>query len=505
MTRERITALLPPVVLTAVFFGVWATFRSRFLINWDAGQFALGTVNYSLANHTPHPPGYYLFVVLGKKLSALTGDANLAFVAIAGAATLASVLILYSTVLRISRSRMVSLAAALLFLVHPFTIFHGATALTYAFEALAALGTYALTLHVRETRRALPFLVTCGLTAALAGFRPSIILVALPLIAVQAVYLRSRIRILLNGICIGGIVASLWLIPFITANGGIGTTLHAIISQARLASTTKLADMTSWGLFAATLPLAWAPLIMLILFFPKELRAIWERAPLRLALVPGVTQLLVYAFLHFGETGYSMSVLPFGTIFAVPFIERCLQSRRTFVFLVILVGLTGALNTIPADWMPHRKISTSLPSHIPRHDAKIEETLSIIRSSDPRTMLVAILRGQYLDQNKRVRVYQSEDIRLLTYYLPDITLYDLLGVPGLYVTARGHRTTEHSSTIIPFSGSVQKLIVFADYLHPESYPKGPQAQEIRGPAPQYVADLAGINSFEFLGFTFQRK
>lgn len=505
MTRERITALLSPALLTAVFFGLWAVFRSRFLINWDAGQFALGTVNYSLANHTPHPPGYYLFVVLGKKLSVLTGDTNFAFVAIAGAATLASVLILYATVVRISRSRMVALAAALLFLVHPFTIFHGATALTYAFEALAALSTYALTLHVRETRRALPFFIACGLTAALAGFRPSIILVALPMIALQALYVRSHGRTLLCGIGVGAMIASLWLIPFVIASGGMRTVLDAVISQARLASVAKLADTTSWSLATATLPLAWAPLVALILLFPKEIRSIWERVPLRLALIPVATQLAIYAFLHFGEVGYIMSILPFGVIFAMPFIERCFHSRHTLALLITLIGLTGALNMIPADFVPYRKISASLPSHILEHDAKIAETLSIIRSTDPRTTFIAVLRGQYLDQSKRVRVYPSQDIRLLAYYVPDITLTDLLGVPGLYVATRNYRTTEHSSTSIPFSGSVQKLIVFADYLHPESYPKGLQTQEIRGSAPQYVADLAGINSFEFLGFTFQRE
>ena len=70
-------------------------FRAHQLINWDAGQFALGTVHYSLADHSPHPPGYFLFVMAGKSLDGFFHDINLSFIVLVAATALAAILLYY--------------------------------------------------------------------------------------------------------------------------------------------------------------------------------------------------------------------------------------------------------------------------------------------------------------------------------------------------------------------------------------------------------------------------
>ena len=41
-------------------------YRLRLLPTWDAIQFALALGEYDVVRHQPHPPGYILYVALGR-------------------------------------------------------------------------------------------------------------------------------------------------------------------------------------------------------------------------------------------------------------------------------------------------------------------------------------------------------------------------------------------------------------------------------------------------------
>ena len=43
--------------------------RSHFAYFWDSAQFALAIEHYDLAASLPHPPGYFLYVMLGRALN----------------------------------------------------------------------------------------------------------------------------------------------------------------------------------------------------------------------------------------------------------------------------------------------------------------------------------------------------------------------------------------------------------------------------------------------------
>ena len=58
-------------------------YRARMLYNWDAVQFALALREFDVAKHQPHPPGYLLYVALGRLLNIPLADPNLAYVALA--------------------------------------------------------------------------------------------------------------------------------------------------------------------------------------------------------------------------------------------------------------------------------------------------------------------------------------------------------------------------------------------------------------------------------------
>src|SRR5581483_9600785 len=73
----------PPAALALLVILTRWPVRTRYLYNWDAANFALGTQVYDVTRHQPHPPGYPYFVGSGALLAPLFGgDANAALVAV---------------------------------------------------------------------------------------------------------------------------------------------------------------------------------------------------------------------------------------------------------------------------------------------------------------------------------------------------------------------------------------------------------------------------------------
>jgi hypothetical protein len=109
-------------------------FTSRLLLNMDSCQFALALEKFDITVHQPHPPGYFLYVMMGRILHLFIADANVVFVSISvffSGLTVACVYLLGKEVFE----RKIGIVAALLALFSPSFWFHGEVALTYVVEA----------------------------------------------------------------------------------------------------------------------------------------------------------------------------------------------------------------------------------------------------------------------------------------------------------------------------------------------------------------------------------
>lgn len=51
-------------------------FRSHYLNEWDSANFALGMIDFDPVLHRPHPPGYPLYIIVGRIFNPLFNDAN---------------------------------------------------------------------------------------------------------------------------------------------------------------------------------------------------------------------------------------------------------------------------------------------------------------------------------------------------------------------------------------------------------------------------------------------
>src|SRR5438477_7235309 len=105
-------------------------FRSHYLYDVDSVNFALALDRFDPAAHQPHPPGYFLYVCLGRLMNALFHDANSSYVAISILAGAGAAVLIYLLAERWF-GRKSALFAGAIFVFSPLCWFHGIVALTY--------------------------------------------------------------------------------------------------------------------------------------------------------------------------------------------------------------------------------------------------------------------------------------------------------------------------------------------------------------------------------------
>ncbi len=167
ITRQKLELLFLAGAVAVSRFA----FRSRFLYDLDSVNFALGIGRFDPRIHQPHPPGYFLYVCLGRLIDYLVHDANLALVLMSIAAGIASVILIYLLALEWFGER-AAVFAGLLFLFSPLAWFHGTVALTYSVEAFfsALMGYLCWRIDRGKANFILPTAILLGISA---GVRPS--------------------------------------------------------------------------------------------------------------------------------------------------------------------------------------------------------------------------------------------------------------------------------------------------------------------------------------------
>jgi len=215
---------------TTILVATRVAFRSRYLYDIDSVNFALGLRRFDPITYQPHPPGYFLYICLGRLVNMLFNDANASFVAIGIAASCGALVMIY--VLADNWfGRRAAVFAGLIFLFSPLGWFHGTVALTYAVEAFFSGLTGYLCWRVvcGSVRLVTPLAVTVGVAA---GFRPSFLLFLSPVLlyALRGV---SRKRAL-AGLGVLTLTILAWGLPMVWQSGGIVAWWSALLSLWRM-------------------------------------------------------------------------------------------------------------------------------------------------------------------------------------------------------------------------------------------------------------------------------
>jgi len=205
-------------------------FRSRDLYDLDSVNFALGMARFDPRVHQPHPPGYFLYVCLGRLINFAVDDANLALVLVSILSSIACVALIYVLALEWFGQRAARFAG-LLFLFSPLAWFHGITALTYSVEAAASalMGLLCWRIYNGKTSLIVPAAIALGITA---GVRPSSIVFLAPLFLFSM--LHAPVKKILLGVAALGVTAAAWFLPMLWAAGGFAAYFGALQSLWRM-------------------------------------------------------------------------------------------------------------------------------------------------------------------------------------------------------------------------------------------------------------------------------
>ena len=288
-------------------------YRARLLPTWDAVQFALALERYDVVRHQPHPPGYILYVALGRLAEGVLGDPAVALGALAILASAAAVFLVYLLGWHLY-GRGVALLAGLGLGASPLFWAYGVVGLPYAMEAALTTGIAVGAWRMgRGSARAL--VVSAVLLGLAGGVRQSMLLTMSPLWLGMAWRGFRRAGPVLAGVAVVALTTTAWLGPMLWLTG-VGRYLEAGLDLYESTVRTTTLFGKDWsrnvtGLGAALLLGVGGFLPVLVWGLrraPGRLVQGGDRATLlALWIAPA---LALYVGVHFGQFGYLLAVLP---------------------------------------------------------------------------------------------------------------------------------------------------------------------------------------------------
>jgi len=509
-------------------------YRTRMLYNWDAVQFALALKEYDIAKHQPHPPGYILYVLMGRLLDAWLADPNATYVTLAVVFSGLTTFTVYFLA-RAIYDRPTAMVSATLLAVSPLFWFYGAVGLTYAGEALIAstLAYFVYRALDGSPGRAEVAGVWLGLVG---GVRQSMVLLLFPLWLFAAARGARPWRPVVRGLLLTAAAALSWFVPMVWLTGGLGRYLGVSL---RLAD--SMVRPTTVGLASVDVTLAQAryvlesvivglgPLALALLAIPLYARRHgWGRAE-RFLLVWTLPPVLVYTFVHFGQAGYVLTFLPALVILLArvllvtvsdyarksPDARARLVAPAAVVLVIVLIDGSFFVSARPAPrefdanaaaW--HRLVNEEANDWIwSRTAAALQEHEAIVRT------FVDAIRGMYEPADTAIVTELGNPrsypwLRHAMFYLSEYSIFQLT------VDSEEHAfySPQLASTILPLPESeirvparVRQLVWFVDHWNP-AMPKPAGLTEIELPYGRYLYVLRlGPRPVQYAGYTIVRE
>lgn len=200
-------------------------FIEKFQSHWDGPNWSIAVVRYSFSQETPAPPGYPLYIALGKFIYYFINDPHLAIVTVSVLFAGIGAMVFY-IVGKVLFNKTTGLIAAAIFLSAPATYFFGITANPYgALPTTAALLACVVYLIWFKKKT---YGVLLGVVYSFAvGFRPQDAMFLTPLFLTGVFFLRWKERSFSFLALL--IVSLFWFVPTVIAVGGLSEYMRHIL------------------------------------------------------------------------------------------------------------------------------------------------------------------------------------------------------------------------------------------------------------------------------------
>lgn len=460
-------------------------FRSHTLYEWDSVNFANAMDRFNVPADRPHPPGYILYVGLGRLFRLFFENANTALVALSILSGAFAILFIYLIGRDIFNFR-TGFLASLLFLFSPLIWIQSEVALSYIVELpLALVATWLIYQLFFFKRYAVLTAVLIGFAG---GLRQDVLLFLGPLWFIGAARLGFRTLLLSGAALIGSVLV--WVFPLLYSSGGIVPYREASSMQFNEAvyplsvfasglhglhyNLKEILQALYWFLGGACLLLIFTAFSLL-----KPGGMLSDRRVIFLLSVP-VPAIIYFTFLNFSNPAYLF-------VFAGPIVLLLARSLDMFTFredepgnsywaserrlknlfkigiMSVIFALISALSTflyfnvdtinirLPFTDMPMASIYTPYSnSYLVEQDGKVGASASAVNVFDPVETLVVVSPG-------------SANIgwRPLSYYISNFRMIVLLGdneAPGYRTTQYGEHKWVKDSHTIPVPSEVKQVV-----------------------------------------------
>jgi hypothetical protein len=338
--RDRIFSIAARDTVIALTLFLFAfisrlPYQSQILYHWDSVNFAAAISQFDLANESPHPPGYIVYVWFTQAVNLFTNNPQVTMVSISiVSSALASVTLFFLGKAMFNRT--VGIIAGLFLATSPMFWFYGEIALPHTLDTLFVItSAWLLYLTMRGEDR---YLYPAVLTVAVAGgLRPQTLVFLLPLVlfAIR----KSGVQRIIGAGVVGGVACVLWFVPLVTASGGFSTYMEimGIFSQRFQESTSifmgagwagirgnlvKVVIYTAYGLTLTIVPLLAYGVGVIV---KRPIKVSMEKAFFLFFWMAPV--LLFYIAIHMGQQGLIFVYLPALLLIAAFSLQRFLWAR----------------------------------------------------------------------------------------------------------------------------------------------------------------------------------
>jgi len=378
----------------------------------DSVLYARGMERFDPFDQRPQPPGYLWYILALRAIDLVTHDPNRAMTIVSALAGAATVVLVYLLATRLYDERTARVSALFVLTAVTFWAYGG---VAYPYTLLAALTTLCAflfwhALDPLQTRgdRGLRLLVASVAWGVAIGFRSDLAIFLAPLWLLAAT--RATIpSAAFSAVTVAAFVG-LWVAASALADGGLARFLEALQIQSKFVDDRYSVfgngpiaiyrNLYELGRFLGRGLYFLIPLIAVTLI-SAEARRIELRDRLRTVFVALwlLTPLAFYVFIHVGEYGYVLSMLPGLAIVAARgaiALAKGLRMPRTFKWIVMTVALGNAAIYLLSD--------TPISARdIARHDRGIDEKVAYLASFAPdNTQVVAaydaVLAENYLQR-----------------------------------------------------------------------------------------------------------
>ncbi len=311
-------SLAVSTILFAITVLTRLPFRSKILYHWDSVQFALATEHFDIRLHQPQPPGYIVYVALGKLLNYLTHDPQISFVWLSILLSALTVVLILSLAKAIY-GQACGIISSLFLLVSPLFWFFGEIALPHTADAFLVTLTALLAYKVMRGQE--KHVLTLAIAFALAtGVRQQNVAFMLPLciLALQ----KTSPKVVLISAVVFAILCLMWFVPAAELSGGVIEYQEAVVeySRAFLSPTSLLHGagikgplINSYRLVLHTayaLGLAGFPLTYYVIKRLKDWPTTLQDDKFLFLLIWMLPSLLFYSLIHMGNQGLVFVFLP---------------------------------------------------------------------------------------------------------------------------------------------------------------------------------------------------